>query len=246
MRLQGKTALVTGATSGIGRAIAEAFAREGAQVVVSGRDQQRGNVVVEGIRAAGGSATFVAAELTSKAAIDQLAREATEAVGPIDILVNNAGIGYFSPTAAIDEATFDTLLTTNMKSPFYLTAALAPSMAKRGSGKIINITTMAAHVGLPGMALYGATKAGLTLMTKSWAAEFGPSGVNVNAISPGPTRTRGVEGMGDMLDQLASTLPAKRVAQPTEIAEAAVYLASADANFVHGITLPIDGGRTAV
>lgn len=246
MRLQGKTALVTGATSGIGQAIAQAFAREGAQVVVTGRDKQRGKAVVEAIRAAGGSATFVVADLTSKTAVDRLAREATEAFGHIDILVNNAGVFPFGPTTETDETTFDAVVTTNMKGPFYLTAALAPQMVERGSGKIINITTMVAHFGMAGMALYGASKAALTLLTKAWAAEFGPSGVNVNAISPGPTRTPGSDVMGEGLDQLASTLPAGRVADPSEIAEAAVYLASSDARYVHGITLPVDGGRIAI
>lgn len=246
MRLQGKTALVTGATSGIGQAIAQAFAREGAQVVVTGRDEQRGQATVEEIRSAGGSATFVLADLTSKPAIDHLARQATETLDHIDILVNNAGIFPFGPTAQTDETTFDTVVSTNMKGPFYLTAALAPQMVKRGSGKIINITTMVAHVGVPGMALYGATKAALTLLTKSWATEFGPSGVNVNAIAPGPTRTPGTDGMGEGLEQLAQTLPAGRVAFPAEIAEAAVYLASEEANFVHGATLPVDGGRIAI
>jgi NAD(P)-dependent dehydrogenase (short-subunit alcohol dehydrogenase family) len=160
-------------------------------------------------------------------------------------LVNNAGIGAFGPTAQTDETTLDALLNTNVKSPFYLTADLAPDMAARGSGKIINITTMVAYVGQPGMAAYGASKAALALLTKSWAAEFGPSGVNVNAISPGPTRTPAVEVMGDAFEQLGSTLPARRVAQPNEIAEAAVYLASDESNFVHGVTLPVDGGRNA-
>ena len=245
MRLPGKTALVTGATAGIGQAIAHALAREGAHVVVTGRDEQRGQAVVEAIRTAGGSATFVAADVTSKPAIDRLAREATEAVGPIDILVNNAGIYPFGPTAQTDETTFDAVITTNVKGPFYLTAALAPQMTARGSGKIINLTTMAAYVGIPEMALYGASKAALALLTKSWAAEFGPSGVNVNAISPGPTRTPGTAEMDEGLEQLARALPAGRAAEPWEIAEAAVYLASPEANFVHGITLHVDGGRAA-
>lgn len=247
MRLQGKTALVTGSTSGIGQAIAEAFAHEGARVVVSGRDEQRGKAVVETIRSAGGSATFVLVDLSSKTGVDHLARQATEAFGQIDILVNNAGITTFGPTAQVDEPTFDALLNTNVKAPYYLTAALAPQMAERGAGKIINITTMAAHIGMPGLALFGATKAALTLLTKSWAAEFAHSGVNVNAIAPGPTITPANEAVGAaFMDQITSTLPAGRAASPSEIADAAVYLASSEANFVHGITLPVDGGRTAV
>ena len=247
MRLQGKTALVTGSTSGIGQAIAEAFAREGARVVVSGRDEQRGKAVVETIRATGGSAAFVFADLSSKAEVDRLASEAVKVFGQIDILVNNAGMATFGPTAQVDEPTFDALFNTNVKAPYYLTAALAPHMAERGAGKIINITSMAAHIGMPGLALFGATKAALTQLTKSWAAEFAHSGVKENAIAPGTNITPANETVGAaVMDQMTSTLPAGRAASPSEIADAAVYLASPESNFVHGITLHVDGGRTAV
>lgn len=244
MRLQGKTALVTGATTGIGQAIAEAFAREGARVVITGRDSQRGQAVVDEIHAAGGQATFLAADQASVEEVRRLAAEATAVLGHVDILVNNAGISPFKATEQTDEATFDATIAINLKGPFYLTAALAPQMALRGSGKIINITSVAAHLGMAGLALYGAAKAALTLLTKSWAREFGPKGVNVNAISPGATRTPRTAGMEESFD--LSTLPAGRFALPAEIAEAAVYLASDEANFVHGVTLPVDGGATAV
>jgi NAD(P)-dependent dehydrogenase (short-subunit alcohol dehydrogenase family) len=246
MRLQGKTALVTGGTSGIGQAIAEAFAREGARVVISGRHAQRGQAVVEAIRAKGGQATFLAAEQASVEGMRRLAREATTVLGPIDILVNNAGIFPFAPLEEVDETTFDTTYAINVKGPFFLTAAVAPQMAERGSGKIINITTMVAHVGEPTMSLYGSTKAALTLLTKAWATELGPRGVNVNAIAPGPTSTPATEGMAEGLQQLAAALPAKRIAQASEIAAAAVYLASEEAGFVHGATIPVDGGRIAI
>lgn len=246
MRLKGKTALVTGATSGIGEAISIAFAREGARVIVTGRDEKRGHAVVAGIIASGGTAKFVRADLTTKAGVDNLAGRADESFGQVDILVNNAGIFPFGSTLETPEAAFDSAYAVNVKAPFYLTGALATKMAGRGSGKVINITTMVAHFGMPGMALYSSTKAALTLLTKAWAAEFGPKGVNVNAIAPGPVRTPGTEAMGDGLDQLAKTLPAGRAAKPAEIAEAAVYLASEEAGFVHGAILPVDGGRVAV
>jgi len=246
MRLQGKTALVTGATSGIGEVLAEGFAREGAQVGVVGRNEQRGKQVAERIRAAGGSATFLAADMTSMTDIDHLVKQADEKFGLVDILVNNAGIYPLGPTAQVDEATFDAVINTNLKGPFFLSAALLPRMAQRGSGKVINMTTGAALVGIAGAALYGASKAALTLLTKSWAAEFAARGVNVNAIAPGPVVTPGTTAQGTVIDQLARVIPAHRVEQPTELVGAAVYLASDEASYVDGVTLPVDGGSTAV
>ncbi len=246
MRLQGKTALATGSTSGIGEAIAHAFAREGARVVITGRDVERGQAVARTISAAGGTAFFVAADLTSRKEIDRLVSETLKAVGHLDILVNNAGIFPMAGTARIDEATFDTVMATNLKAPFFLTAAFAPSMAECGSGKIINITTVLAHKGSSGGSIYGATKAALSLLTKSWAAEFGPSGVNVNEIVPHLVRTPRTEPQLAALKQVAGTLPARRYAEPSEIAEAAVYLASAEANYIHGVTHPVDGGYPAI
>ena len=245
MRLQGKRALITGGTSGIGRAIAEAFAREGAQVVIGGRDGQRGWAVAQAITDAGGSATFIQADLAIVGDVRRMAAAATEALGQVDILVNNAGIFSFAPTEQLPESTYDAIMATNVKGLFFLTAALAPGMAERGYGKIINITTMAAYFGLPGASAYGASKAAVDLLTKSWAAEYGPRGVNVNAISPGPVRTEGTAALGDVINQLAAAAPAGRAADPEEIAAAAVYLASDDAGFVHGATLPVDGGRLA-
>jgi NAD(P)-dependent dehydrogenase (short-subunit alcohol dehydrogenase family) len=244
--LRGKTALVTGATSGIGRATAVALASAGAVVGVSGRDKERGEAVVEAIRAAGGSAVFLAADLVDGETAGDLAARATEALGGrVDILVNSAGIFPFGPTDSIDEATVDAVFDVNVKAPWFLVAALAPAMAERGSGAIVNVSTMVAQFGADGMALYGSSKAALELLTKAWAAEFGPRGVRVNAVSPGPTRTEGTAAMGEALDQLASLAPVGRPARPEEIAAAIAFLVSDQASFVHGAVLAVDGGRAA-
>jgi NAD(P)-dependent dehydrogenase (short-subunit alcohol dehydrogenase family) len=133
-----------------------------------------------------------------------------------------------------------------VKAPYFLVAELAPAMAARGHGAIINVTTMVAEFGASGMGLYGASKAALVLLTKSWAAEFGPSGVRVNAVSPGPTRTEGTAAMGEALDQLAAAGPAGRPGSAEEIGAAIAFLAGDAASFIHGAILPADGGRIAV
>ena len=242
MELQGKTALVTGATSGIGRASAIGLAREGATVIVSGRDRARGEGVVREIEQEGGRARFIAADLNTREDARRLAREA----GRVDVLVNNAAVFPFAPTDATTSEQIDQVLQVNVTAPFELTAALAPGMAERGDGAVINVSTMVARFGLPGLAAYGASKAALELLTKVWAAEYGPRGVRVNAVAPGPTRTPGTEAMGEGLDQLAATLPLGRAADPEEIAQTIVFLASAGATYVNGAVLPVDGGRTAV
>ncbi|MCA1218421.1 SDR family NAD(P)-dependent oxidoreductase [Streptomyces sp. 8L] len=244
--LAGRTALVTGATSGIGRTAALALARLGARVVVSGRDATRGKQVVADIEQSGGTGYFAAADLRDEESARALARSATALAGPVDILVNNAGVFPFGPTEETSEETFDGVYATNVKVPYFLVAELAPAMAERGSGAIVNVTTMVAEYGAAGMGLYGSSKAALKLLTKAWAAEYGPRGVRVNAVSPGPTRTEGTAGMGEALDALAQGGPAGRPGGPEEIAEAIVFLASPRASFVHGALLPVDGGRVAV
>ncbi|HEX3587982.1 MAG TPA: SDR family oxidoreductase [Pseudonocardiaceae bacterium] len=244
--LSGVTALVTGGTSGIGRATAVALARLGAHVAVVGRDKERGDDVVREIAEAGGRADFLAADLSDEHAAADLADRAVAALGRVDVLVNNAGVFPFGPTEQTSESDFDWVFRVNVKVPYFLVARLAPEMAERGSGAIVNVSTMVAEFGMPGMGLYGSSKAALELLTKSWAAEFGPRGVRVNAVSPGPTRTPGTAGMGDNLDQLAAGGPAGRPASPEEIAEAIVYLATDRSSFVHGVVLPVDGGRVAV
>jgi NAD(P)-dependent dehydrogenase (short-subunit alcohol dehydrogenase family) len=202
--------------------------------------------VVREIVAAGGQAEFLAADLRDGAAARSLAQRATDRLGQVDVLVNNAGIFPFGPTERTTEAEFDLVFALNVKAPYFLVAQLAPEMAKRGHGAIVNVTTMAAEFGAAGIGLYGASKAALVLLTKSWTAEYGPHGVRVNAVSPGPTRTEGTTTMGENLDQLVATIPAGRPGSPEEIAEVIVFLATDRSSFVHGAIVPVDGGRIAV
>jgi NAD(P)-dependent dehydrogenase (short-subunit alcohol dehydrogenase family) len=245
--LSGKTALVTGSTSGIGRATADALVAMGAHVIVSGRDVSRGNKAVAEIRALGGTADFAAADLSDSASVRELAETArTLGGGHIDILVNNAGIYPFGPTADFDESSFNAVYDVNVKAPFILAGLLAPQMADRGHGAIVNISTALATRGMAGGALYGSSKAAVELLTKAWAAEFGPSGVRVNAVSPGAIATEGTAPMGSSLDDMITGAPAGRLGQPDEIASGVAFLVSDAARYIHGVVLPVDGGDGAV
>ena len=194
MELTGKKALVTGATGGIGGEAAKLLAQAGAHVVVTGRDPERGAALVKTITEQGGTARFQAADLTDP---DSL-RSLVEAAGEVDILVNNAAVFPMGPTIspetaldgeAFDTTSFDAVFATNVRAPYLLTAAFAPGMIARGSGTIVNVSSMAARIGMAGLPVYSASKAAIESLTRTWAAELSPSGVRVNAVAPGPTRT---------------------------------------------------------
>jgi NAD(P)-dependent dehydrogenase (short-subunit alcohol dehydrogenase family) len=235
-----RRALVTGGTSGLGRAIARQLGRDGLDVVVHGRDEGRGEQVVSEIGLAGGSASFVAADLSGQAGVEQLAAGA----GRVDVLVNNAGFSWFGPTADLTAETFDALFASNVRAPYFLVAAFAPGMAARGDGSIINVSSMAGRIGLAPGAAYGATKGALESLTRAWAAEFSPHGVRVNAVAPGPVYTGGAAA--DRTAALGATTLMGRAADPAEIAALVGFLASPQASYITGAVLPADGGRTAI
>ena len=235
--LEGKVALVTGATSGIGQAAAIQLAAQGATVIVHGRDANRGAAVVAEIENGGGSARFVGADLGEPAQALRLAREA----GDVDILVNNAGFAWFGPSAMLDAKTLDQLFAANVQAPYLLVSVLAPKMVARGDGVIINIASRAGTVGQPTTAAYGATKAALTSFARSWAAEYGPAGIRVNAVSPGPVYTNAAER--EVFDSLGETTVLGRAGQPQEIAEVIGFLASPRASYITGTNVAVDGGR---
>jgi NAD(P)-dependent dehydrogenase (short-subunit alcohol dehydrogenase family) len=234
------TALVTGATSGIGRSAAVRLAGDGWDVLVHGRNTDRGAEVVREIEAHGGRARFVAADLSDVAAL----RALVDQVGEVDVLVNNAGASWFGGTADLDETTFDDLFDGNVRSAYFLVAGIAPGMAERSSGSIINLASMAGQIGLDGAAAYGATKAALSSMTRSWAAEFSPRGVRVNAVAAGPVFS--TPEKASLIEELGKTTLLGRGAQVEEIAEVIAFLASSRSSFVTGAVLAVDGGRSAV
>jgi NAD(P)-dependent dehydrogenase (short-subunit alcohol dehydrogenase family) len=235
-----RTALVTGATSGIGRAAALKLARDGFQVLVHGRDAGRGAAVVKEIESAGGRAEFIAADLADVTAIERLAA----AAGQVDVLVNNAGFSWFGPTADLAQDTYDALFDANVRSAYYLTAAIAPRMAERGRGVVINLGSMAGQIGLAGGAAYGATKAALASLTRSWAAEYSPRGVRINTIAPGPAYTGG--SSRESLTARGKTTLLARTAEAEEIGDVIAFLASPAAGYITGAVIPVDGGRTAI
>ena len=240
--LEGSIALVTGATAGIGRAVALQLANLGAEVVVHGRSAERGAKVVQEIQNTGGKARFVAADLADANDVRQLAAEA----GPVDILINNAGVYKFGATADTDDAFFDEHVNINLRAPYILVQQLVPGMAERGHGAVVNLSTVAATIPARTGGIYGATKAGVELLTRVWADEFGRSGVRVNAVQPGPAETPGTDATPGLADGFAAYTALGRVAAPDEIANAITFLASPAASYVNGAILQVTGGQLAI
>jgi dehydrogenase/reductase SDR family member 4 len=241
--LTGKVAIVTGASRGIGRAIAEVFAREGARVVICGRKQETLDLVAGEM---GPSVKPIACHVGRADQIENMVARTTREIGPIHILVNNAATNIsFGPCLDIDEAQFDKMIEINLKSAFRLVKAVAPGMCDRGGGSIINIASVAGLRPQRHSLLYSMTKAALIMMTQSYALELGPKGVRVNAIAPGLIQTALSEHYWKdeaQRDTVLGKQPIQRLGQPSDIAELALLLASEKGSYITGQTLTVDGG----
>lgn len=248
MELEGKVAIVTGATRGIGRATARLFAREGAAVTVAGRTEAEGLSVVEEIRASGGRALFVATDVSKSSDVARMVRTTVDAFGGVDALVNNAGMEIGKPLLETSEEEFERLIDVNLKGHWLCAVAVVPEMRHRGRGAIVNTSSVLALASMRDCGVYTASKAGIIGLTRSMALEWTPLGIRVNCVLPGSTET---EMMYFGLDPAAipdrrraeeEVIPIGRIAGPEEIAQASLWLASDRSSFVSGTMLLVDGG----
>ena len=248
MRLKNKVAIITGGGSGIGRATAELFAREGAKVVVADYHADAGREAVEAIRKAGGEAIFVNVDVADSAQVERLVQAALDAFGGVDVLVNAAAILAFGTALETDEKTWNRVMAINMNGTFLCSKAVLPHMIKRGGGSIVNISSSTgAHDAKGNTVAYVTSKGAVTLMTKALAIDHAKANVRVNAIAPGPTDTPMLRSVlsPEQIAEFAATFPMGRLGRPEELANAALFLASDEASFVTGAILAVDGGQTA-
>jgi 3-oxoacyl-[acyl-carrier protein] reductase len=248
MRLSGKIAIVTGAASGFGRGIAEAFAREGARVVIADIDEKGAASVAASL---GASAVPVTCDASRKAEVDAMVASTVKAHGGLDILVNNAGVTHRNQSLmTVTEAEFDRIYAVNVKSIYLTTLAAVPEMEKRGGGVIINIASTAGMRPRPGLTWYNGSKGAVIALTKSMAAELAPRNIRVNAINPVIGETGLLEAFMGCPDtpenraRFVATIPLGRMSRPSDIANAALFLADPASEFVTGVALEVDGGRS--
>jgi len=249
-KLDKRVAIITGAGSGIGRATALLFAKEGAKVVVADNVVSGGEETVSMIREAGGEACFVKTDVSREGDIQLMIKVALDDYGQLDILYNNAGIvGKLGPTHEVDNADWDRVISINLKGVFLGMKFAIPEMLKRGGGVIINTASVAGLVGFSGLSAYSASKGGVIQLTKTAALEYATQNIRVNCICPGviwsPMVERMTGGSEEVKKQFIEKEPVGRMGKPEEIAQAALFLASDDASFITGIPLPVDGGFIA-
>ena len=251
--LAGKVALVTGGTSGIGAASAILFANEGARVALTGRRVAEGEVIVAKIKAAGGDALFIRADLGDTSAIPAMIERVVEVYGRLDAAFNNAGTATGGPIEAASETEWDRVIDTNVKSAYFCLKAEAEQMKRQGRGAIVFNGSVLASIGLPGTSIYSASKGAIVALTRAAAVELGPLGIRVNSVNPSLTRTPLTTRListaedGTEVSPLApaGSIPLGRLAEPIEMAQAALFLLSDRASYVNGHALVVDGGQSA-
>ena len=242
--LTGKTALITGATGGIGGEIAKALHDQGATVAISGRNEEKLNALAAEI---GEKAHAIVADLSTPEGIAALVKDADEALGQIDILVNNAGLTRDNLSMRMKEEEWQQVLDVNLTAPFMLAKACQRGMMKRRYGRIINISSVVGTTGNPGQCNYVASKAGMTGWTKAMGQEVASRGITVNCVAPGFISTAMTDALtDDQKDKINGTIPAGRMGQPNEISSAVAYLASEEAGYVTGATIHVNGGMAMV
>lgn len=247
MRLQGKVAVVTGFGSGIGRGIAVRFAQEGAKVAGLSRRGEAGEETLRRIHAAGGEAIFLPTDVRNAGEVERAVAEAVRAFGGVDIAVNSAGIRITGTATEITEEQWDAVLDTNLKGTFLVSRAAIPAMRRRGGGCIINLGAVSGFHGTSSRVAYSASKGGVTNLTEAMAIDHAAEQIRVNCICPGPTDTpMSSASTPEQRAQVAQRVPLRRIGQPEDIAEAAVYLASDAARHVTGVILAVDGGSHLV
>ncbi len=248
-RLDGKVAVVTGGSRGLGRAIADALASAGADVALSSRQLEGAERAAEVIAKTTGRKTLaMAVDVTARHDVEQMIGDVMKTLGRIDILVNNAGVNIRGPIEELTEADWDTVVDTNLKGPWLCCRAVAPVMKAQKWGRVINVSSMLGEISLPGRTPYASSKGGLTLLTKTLALEWAKDGINVNALCPGPFATEiNTPLLSDPAAraQMEANVPLARWGDPVELGPAAVFLASDASSFMTGATLFIDGGYTA-
>jgi NAD(P)-dependent dehydrogenase (short-subunit alcohol dehydrogenase family) len=247
-RLEGKVAIVTGGNAGIGEAIAKRFADEGAAVVITGRRQSELDRVISGIRHNKGKALSVAGTVTDEAHAQDVAQRTLDSFGRIDILVNNAGVGEFGKRLhETDDAAWATLLDVNLTGVFRMTRAILHQMLKQGRGAIVNISSVASLVGIPGAPAYAASKGGLDALTRALAIDYAKDGIRCNVVNPGLINTPMAAPLmanPEMLQPIMGHYAIRRPGTSEEVAGMVLYLASDEASWVTGGTFTIDGGMT--
>lgn len=243
MKLKGKVALLTGAARGIGRATACLFAREGATVAVCDLDARAGHDTISQIEHQGAAGFFFQVDVADRASVWKMVEEMKSVVGRIDILINNAGVTRDALLGKMTEEQWDQVIAVSLKGTFNCTQAVLPVMASQGKGKIINVSSVVASFGNIGQSNYAAAKGGIIALTKTWAREFGPRGINVNAVAPGFIETDMTATVPEhILEQVRQRTPLRRLGRPEEVAQVYLFLASDEADYIHGAVIPVDGG----